>query len=431
MLAIVQKSQLFGEVMIPGSKSHMIRALYLGTFAEGISTIINPVESKDALSCLNICEALGAKVDRTNPKYWMINGLGRNIKAPEYILNAGNSGTTLYLGAGFTSSIDGYSIFTGDEQIRKRLIQPVLDSLKKLGVFAESTRNNGNPPIIIKGPLKGGKTIINGLVSAYVSGIILGCTLSPFDCEVEVEKVNEIPYINISLDWAKTAGLEIKASDDRGRFFIKGGQSISPFKRGIPGDFSSAAFLLVGAAITKSEVTLIGLDMNDVQGDKQIVSLLQEMGADITIIDKGKGGIKIKGGIKLTGVKIDCSNIPDSIPILSILGCCAEGETRLINIESSRVKESDRPLLMSRELNKMGADIRLEHNELFIRKSKLHGVFLNSYKDHRIAMANCIAGLVAEGVTIVDNIETSEVSFPGFGKILHQLGANTTFVKNI
>lgn len=431
MLAVIQKSQLFGEIIIPGSKSHMIRALYFGTLAEGKSVIKNPVESNDALSCLNICEALGAEIDRNNSESWIVNGVGKKLKPSEYILDVGNSGTTLYLGAGFASSIDGYSIFTGDEQIRRRPIQPVLDSLKKLGVFAESTRNNGSAPVIIKGPIKFGKTVINGLVSAYVSGIVLGCTLSPIDCEVEVENVREIPYINISLDWAKTVGLQIDASEDRSKFFIKGNQSVSPFKRAIPGDFSSAAFILIGAAITESEVTLMGLDMNDVQGDKKIISILQEMGANIEILNDGIDGIKIKGGSKLKGTIIDCNEIPDSIPILSILGCCAEGETRLINIESSRVKESDRPLLMTHELSKMGADIKLEKDELVIKKSKLKGAFLNSYKDHRIAMANCIAGLVAEGATIVDDVETAGVSFPGFENTLKVLGANTSFVQDI
>ncbi len=431
MLAIVQKSQLYGETIIPGSKSHMIRALYFGTLAKGDSTIINPVESNDALSCLSVCEALGARIDRANPECWIIKGVGKNIEPSEYILDVGNSGTTLYLGAGFASSIDGYSIFTGDEQIRKRPIQPVLDSLQKLGVFAESTRNNGSAPVIIKGPIKSGRTVINGLVSAYVSGIVLGCTLSPVDCEIEVENVREIPYINISLDWAKAVGLEIEATEDRSKFYVKGNQFVSPFKRAIPGDFSSAAFMLVGAAITQSDIILMGLNMDDVQGDKKIVSILQEMGADITIINNGLGGIKVKGGIKLMGTTIDCNEIPDSIPILSILGCCAEGETKLINIESSRVKESDRPLLMTRELSKMGANINLENDELIIRKSNLKGAFLKSYKDHRIAMANCIAGLVADGVTLVDNVETADVSFPGFGKILNSLGANVSFVNAI
>lgn len=131
----------------------------------------------------------------------------------------------------------------------------------------------------------------------------------------------------------------------------------------ISGDFSSVTFMLVRAAITQSYVRLMGLNMDDVQGDKKIVSILQEMGADITITSNGTGGIKVKGNTKLTGTTIDCNEIPDSIPILSILGCCAEGETRLVNIESSRVKESDCPLLMTQELRKMGANISLDNDE--------------------------------------------------------------------
>jgi len=176
-------------------------------------------------------------------------------------------------------------------------------------------------------------------------------------------------------------------------------------------------------------VTLLGLDMNDVQGDKYMVHLLREMGADIEIMNEGKEGIRIRGGGPLKGTTIDCASIPDSIPILSVLGCRAEGETRLVNIESSRLKESDRPLLMCRELAKMGGDLTLEKDSLVIRGHRLTGAYVESYADHRIAMALCVAGLIADGATIVTKTESSRVSYPGFERMLLDLGAKAMFVE--
>jgi len=429
MFAVVQQSNLEGKIQIPGSKSHMIRALYLGALANGESIIFNPAKSRDCLSCLKVCEALGAQVDKSDMEAWRIKGIQGNLKSPESILDVGNSGTTLYLGVGLASSINGYCVFTGDEQIRRRPIQPLINALTMSGVEVVSTRNNGNAPLIVKGPNKGGKIIVNGFISTYVSSVIFGCTLAQSDCEVEVRNVNEIPYIKMSLEWAKRVGALVEASKDMSKFYIKGNQIYSPFKYTIPADFSSAAFLLVAAAITDSEVTLLGLDMEDVQGDKEIIYLLQEMGADIKIVDCGRGGIVVKGGSKLKGRIIDCSNIPDSIPILSVLGCCAEGSSRLLNIGSSRLKESDRPLLMARELRKMGADIELTEKELIIKKSSLKGSILNSYSDHRIAMALSVAGIVAEGVTLVNNAESAYITFPDFDKSLRSLNANILFLK--
>ncbi len=429
MLARIKTSQLRGKTRIPGSKSHMIRALYLGSFAKGTSKIRNPVRSRDALSCLGVCRALGAEIDTSNDYEWIVKG--GKLSVPDQILDVGNSGTTLYLGAGLTASLGGYCVFTGDDQIRRRPIEPVLSALRGLNAEAFSTRGNGSAPIVVKGPLSGGRTVIKGIISAYVSSIILGAALAEGDCEVIVDGVNEIPYIQMSVEWAKKLGVVMIPDSDMGRFVIPGRQSYAPFECSVPADFSSAAFPIVAAAITRADVTLLGLDMNDVQGDKLIVRLLQEMGCDIEIADDGRSGVRIRGGAPLKGRRIDCSSIPDSIPILSILGCFAEGETVLYNIESSRLKESDRPLLMCRELEKMGGRLELTDKELVIRQSRLRGARVKTYDDHRIAMAMCVAGLAAEGETLVEAAESAAVSFPGFDKCLHDLGANAEFTETV
>jgi 3-phosphoshikimate 1-carboxyvinyltransferase len=292
-----------------------------------------------------------------------------------------------------------------------------------LGADVFTLRDNGSAPFVIRGPLKGGKTFVDGLISQYVSSVILAASLAEKDTEIVVDRANEVPYIEMTLQWMRSLGVEVEESDNYNRFFVRAGQKYSVFDKPVPSDFSSAAFMLIGAAITESEVTLQGLDTGDVQGDKVLIDILQDMGADIDVHEMGKKGIVVKGGVPLKGRTIDCSVTPDSVPILSVLGCYADGETRLLNIESSRHKETDRPLLMQKELRKLGADIELTKDELIIRHSKLKGAEVQSYKDHRIVMALCIAGLIAEGETVVPHIESATISYPGFDTSLKSLGA--------
>ena len=425
MLAKIRKSGLTGEVWIPGSKSHMIRALYFGALGKGRSIIRNPVRSKDSLSAAGVIKAMGVPLDMERDDYWTVDG--GELHVPEDVINVGNSGTSMYSGSALLASLDGRTVVTGDEQIRHRPMQPVLNGLMLLGAEAFSIRDNGSAPFMIKGPLKGGKGYVDGIVSQYVSSIILAATLARNDCNIIVDKANEIAYIEMTLMWMDALGVSVEASDDFNQYRVKSGQSYSNFDRAVPADFSSASFMLIGAAITESNVTLMGLDTNDVQGDKVLIEVLLDMGADIFVREHGAEGIRINGGSPLKGCVVNCSLTPDSIPILAVLGCFAEGETRLLNIESSRIKETDRPLLMVKELSKMGADIELTDKELIIRNSKLKGCEVESYGDHRIAMALCIAGLIAEGETVVDRVESASISYPGFDESMVSLGADIEF----
>lgn len=428
MLAKVNRSKLTGEVWIPGSKSHMIRALYFGALGQGISIIRNPVRSKDSLSAAGIIKAMGIDLDMSEDDHWTVSG--GHPALPEDVLNVGNSGTSMYMGSAMLASLDGMSVVTGDDQIRSRPIQPVLNALMQMGAEAKTVLNNGSAPFIVKGPLKGGKTFVDGIVSQYVSSTILAATLAQNNTEIVVDGANETPYIEMTLQWMRSLGVKVQTGKDYNRFFVESGQKYSSFDRSIPADFSSGAFMLIGAAVTDSQVILRGLDTNDVQGDKILIDILADMGADIEVKNNGKEGILINGGKKLKGRIIDCAPTPDSIPILSVLGCFAEGKTRLINIESSRIKETDRPLMMQKELRKMGANIELTGEELIIHQSELKGTEVNSHRDHRIAMALCIAGMMAEGQTVVDQVESAAISYPGFDTSLKKLGADVEYLES-
>lgn len=431
MKAKIKAGGLSGSITIPGSKSHMIRSLYFAALADGTSIIRNPVRSSDGLSALRLIRALGVKIDDSNSERWTVEG--GKLRLPEDVIDVGNSGTSMNLGSALLASLDGRSVVTGDKQIRRRPAQPVLNALMQLGAEAFTLRNNGSAPFLIRGPLQGGKTFVDGLISQYASSALIAASLSPRNTEVIVHEPNEISYLEMTLHWMQSLGVEVegdwgkKKEADFSRFFVKSGQTYRPFDTPVPGDFSSAAFPLIGAAISDSEVRLMGLSVEDVQGDKILIDILRDMGATVEVERDRTSGIMVHGGDPLRGKTIDCGVTPDSVPILSVLGCRAEGETRLENIASSRLKETDRPLLMVRELKKMGADIELRDDELIIRNSRLSGAEVESHGDHRIAMALCMAGLIAKGETLVDDIGCAAVSYPGFEQALIDLGAKVEF----
>ncbi|HOQ82341.1 MAG TPA: 3-phosphoshikimate 1-carboxyvinyltransferase, partial [bacterium] len=181
----------------------------------------------------------------------------------------------------------------------------------------------------------------------------------------------------------------------------------------------------VAAAITKSEILIKGLDLNDDQGDKKVIDYLRNAGA---VINNSPEGIRIKGDM-LKGLEIDLNETPDALPALSVMGCMAEGITVLKNVQQARIKETDRISVMSEELTKMGADIKEMEDGLIIRKSNLKGATVNGHKDHRVVMALTLAGLIAEGTTIITTAESVSVTFPGFLEMMKNLGANIEVVK--
>ncbi len=215
------------------------------------------------------------------------------------------------------------------------------------------------------------------------------------------------------------------------RFYLYGGQRYKPFEYKIPSDWESACFPIVAAAITDSDITLYGLDTTDYQGDKAIIDILKEMGADIEVKNNGKDGIKIKGGKTLKGIEIDCRDLPDAPPILSVLGTQAEGKTVLKNLGAARLKETDRAKTIAMELRKMGAKIEEYENSMVIYKSDLYGTRIDGHTDHRIVMATAVAGLVAKGNTVIDDAEYIRISFPNFYEVMTSLGAKIERVKEI
>jgi len=416
MFLKVSHSDVAGEISIPGSKSHTIRSLFFAGLADGKSKIKNPLISNDSISAVNLCKAFGAAYDFSNNCY-IVNGVGSNPKVPENIIDIGNSGTSLRLGLMTAALVQGYTVLTGDYQIRKRQIGPLVNAINDLGGVAFTTRGNDSAPVVIKGRATGGFTKLDAVTSQYLSSILINAPLLEKDTHIEVTRLNEIPYVEITMWWLNKFGIKYNHNEMK-EFYIPGRQKYSPFECTIPGDFSSATFFMVLSAISGQEMVLTNLDMSDPQGDKLVLAILEDMGAKVTY---GENSITIKGQ-KLCGRDIDMNSIPDALPAMAVAACFAQGETRLVNVPQARLKETDRISVMCKELSKMGADIKELPDGLVIRESKLKGCSVNGHDDHRIVMSLAIAGLNCSGETIIDTAEAMNVTFPSFVECIRSCG---------
>ncbi|HUT62480.1 MAG TPA: 3-phosphoshikimate 1-carboxyvinyltransferase [Anaerolineae bacterium] len=412
------KSRLEGTVEVPPSKSHTIRAVILGALAHGKSVIEDPLDSFDTRSAVEAVRAFGARVEKDQHQ-WIITGVEGKPHVPEDVINVGNSGTTLYMIMGTASLVDGWTVLTGDEQIRQRTALPLMEALEGLGVKTLSTRGNGKAPLMIKGPMKGGRTTVRGISSQYVSSLIMACPLARNDSEISVIELNERPYIQMTLNWLDFLGVSPLIDDNMNYIRIQGRKSYTQFIRKIPGDFSSATFLLCAGVLAGGTISLRGLEMDDPQGDKIVIDILKRMGAHIEIRDDL---IIVKGG-RLKGIEIDMNSIPDAVPMLAVCACFAGGTTVLANVPQARIKETDRIAVMSVELTKLGANVEELPDGLVIQGTGLKGGHVHGHGDHRVVMALTVAGYAADRPVSIDTAEAVGVTFPRFWETMRSLGA--------
>ena len=407
---------------MPGSKSHTIRALVIATLAKGTSIIKSPLVSADTLSSLSAASALGAWIKRGDDSVWTISGTGGNLLPPAGTINMGNSGTGIKLFAAMASLSPHKIAFDGDDSLRSRPMNPLLEALALLGVKSLSAEG-GKCPFHVQGPMQGGQTLVEGKSSQYLSALLLSAPLAPNDSVIIVDQLNEVPYVDITLDWLRRQQIEFRRTPDYSRFEIPGKQTFKPFSVQIPGDFSSACFPMVAAAVTGGALTLDNLDFKDAQGDQKVIDYLEQMGAKIT---RTENGIQLKAGTKLKAVELDLNDTPDALPILCVAAACAQGRSVFKNVAQARIKETDRIHCMKVELEKMGIQVEEFEDGLAVTGGKLHGAAVDSHLDHRIAMSLAVAGLAVEDpkeTTVIDGAECIAVTYPGFFRDFKALGA--------
>ena len=422
----VRKSAVQGEVAVPTSKSHTMRAVLLASMLGGTSHVHKPLPSPDTAAMTAACRAFGARIDGEagQQETLVITGVKGNPKAPDQVLDVGNSGQVLRFGAAFAALSSGYTIITGDESIRSlRPMHPLLTGLSGLSAFAESSRGNGYAPVIIRGPAKAGQTRLSGNDSQPVSALLMLAAFLEGATTILVDEPGELPWIDLTLYWLDRLGVSCRC-DNYTRYEVQGPVSCKGFDYTVPGDWSSAAFPVAAALVQNAPLTLLNMDYTDPQGDKAVLGAFERMGARFTI-DGAAKCVHVHAHEGLHGAELAVNHIIDAVPVLAAVACFASGPTRIYGAEIARHKECDRLHGIAEELGKMGASIKEEPDGLVITPAPLHGAVTHSRHDHRIAMAVTVAALAAGETTILDTACVAK-SFPGFAATMAGMGAEIT-----
>lgn len=407
-------SILNGEIDIIISKSYAHRLLICASLAESPTEIVGRSDAKDIIATISCLKALGAVIEDSIEGYKVtpINLIKGST------CNANESGSTLRFLLPITAALGAECIFTGEGRLKERPMKNLLDSLRNGGADI-----NDKMPFIVNGALKNGDYTIRGDISSqYISGLLFALPLLNGDSIIIIEgKKASASYIDITLETLKTFGISIDTTAYG--YYIKGGQKyISPGKVYVEGDWSNAAFWLVAGAIN-GNITVKGLNTNSLQGDKEILNILKNMSAEITVKENG---ITVRRS-QLTGVSIDAENIPDLVPIISILASQAKGNTVIKNTERLRFKESDRIKSTMQLLDNMG--IQNSYNgDLNISCCKLMGGKIDSFNDHRIVMSASIAATCCDGDTIISGMEAADKSYPSFFEEYKRLGGKADVI---
>jgi 3-phosphoshikimate 1-carboxyvinyltransferase len=417
---------LRGEMKVPGDKSISHRALILGSLAKGETLITNFLSSADCLATAAIFRQLGIRIIKQDGRV-AISGKGlKGLNAPTSLLDVGNSGTSIRLLSGVLAGQSFITEISGDDSIRRRPMGRVARPLQQMGAVI-SGRLSGEE---IYAPLK-----INGgklqpidyqlpVPSAQVKSAVLLAGLFAAGETSVTEKILSRDHTERMLEYF---GAQIKRSGLQTA--VVGGSDFSGQELDIPGDLSSAAFFLVASAIVPgSELKITDVGLNPTRTG--IIEVLHRMGANLQVENERivsgepRGEIIIKSS-ELKGIELSGEIIPriiDEIPVIAVAATQAVGKTEIRGAKELRVKESDRIKTTAAELRKMGAEIEELPDGLIINgPTKLHGGKIESWGDHRIAMAASVAGLAAEGETVINNTACVETSFPGFKELLYKV----------
>ncbi len=417
---------------MPRSKTHSFRALILASLAHGISVVRNPKLSGDWHEAVKAMRMYGAKIEEIENDVFRVEGVGGNLQTPADVINVNNSGTMLFFIAGVAAACPGWSVITGDESIRtlRKISKNLFEPFQELGVEIISTKNDGMAPLVIKGKANGGVAHIDGVGCQPVFSVLIASAFSEKPVEVFARNPGERAYIDLLLYWFRKVGLQYENVDNRHEHYkFPGNKPPQAFNAEIPFEWSAPAYPLLAAILTPdSEITVRGMNWEDPYGDKQVISVLQKMGADITI-DSDSLTARTS---KLHGIEVDMNNLPDQVPTIAIAACFAKGKTSIKNALTARWKECDRIAAVCKELSKMGAKVIEKEDGLIIDQDgtwKLKAAQIDGYYDHRMVLSLAIAGMQVEGETIISDAQMVEKSFEHFIPDMIKVGANFEIVE--
>jgi cyclohexanecarboxylate-CoA ligase len=411
------------ELVIPNSKYHAHRALILASLSPGRSEIVGLTHAKHVAHTLSVLRGLGTRIEASGDTFFVTGGAYRPKRA---LLSVGSSGSTLYFMVGLCALADKPVTLVGQSYFRRRPIRPLLEALTQMGL--EIGSRDGCPPVQIEpGRPAGGAIRVPGTLSQWISGLLMVAPFAKRETILEVEgTLNERPYIHLTLGMMRQFGLQVEASPDGRRYVIPPNQEAHPARVEIPPDIGSAAFGLAAVSLHPSNLVLRRLSLNGASLDhpeRAFLQVIREMGLPMEE-DTAAGQVWVRhGGIRLRAIHVDCRETPDVLPILTTLATFADGESVLENIDHVRLKESDRVAAMM-QLNRMGADVRIDGSRLRIRGvEELIGRDLSSFNDHRVLMSLAVAGTRARGYTLISYPNAYRISYPEFLEAMNGIGA--------
>jgi 3-phosphoshikimate 1-carboxyvinyltransferase len=428
---VVEPSRLnSGSVTVPGDKSISHRALMLGSIAEGTTRISGFLNGEDCLATLTALRAMGVEIVQSDDTTLTVHGVGlAGLSPPEAALDLGNSGTAMRLFAGLLAGQSFSSRLVGDESLSQRPMRRVIKPLVQLGAHIDS--NKGMPPLRIYGGRSlEGIVYASPVASAQVKSAILLAGLYARKDIVVIEAAQTRDHTERML---RSMSVEVHSGESR--ITMRGGQQPVGIDVRVPGDLSSAAFVILAAVLAENaEVTITGVGVNPTRTG--VLEILLAMGADISIDNVRLFGDEPVADItarssSLQGIAVDPAQVSlaiDEFPVLFIAAACASGKTVFSEIGELRVKESDRISVMASGLRALSVAVDETDDGAIVHGGKLYGGTVQSHGDHRVAMSFAIAGTIAEWPVHIQATDNVATSFPGFVDCLGSLGADITEV---
>lgn len=423
-MTVTKASHLKGEITIPGDKSISHRSVMFGSIAKGTTKISHYLQGADCLSTISCFEKMGIRIEN-NGSSVLVHGQGlHGLKKPKTILDCGNSGTTTRLISGILAAQNFPVALTGDDSIKKRPMNRIIEPLALMGAQIKSMENNGCAPLAITGQKLHGIHYTSKVASAQVKSAILLAGLYA-DGETRVTE----PYVSRNHTEIMLEAFGAKVHTENTTVSIQQADELYGTEIVVPGDISSAAyFIAAGLMVSDSEILIKGVGINPTRSG--ILSVCREMGGSVTLLNETKGSgepvadLLVKSSA-LHGVTIGGAIIPtliDELPMIAAMACLAEGETVIKDASELKVKESNRLNVMVNALRSMGADVEETPDGMIIRGQRpLHGAVIDSKLDHRIAMTFAVLSLCAHGETTIQGRECVNISYPGFYEDLNNL----------
>ena len=426
----IKPSTLNGTIEIPPSKSYSHRAVIAAALVENgkKSRVDNLKFSVDITTTTDIMENWGAKIKRFESALEIVGNDGKVVPKDKYV-QCNESGSTIRFLIPIGITNENELVFDGKGKLVDRPLDSYYKIFDKQGIFYKN--ENGKLPLTVNGKLKAGNYEIEGNISSqFITGLLYALPLLDGDSKLTINKNLESKgYIDLTLEILKLAGIEI-VNNDYKNFDIKGNQIYKPFDYTVEGDYSQVAFWIVAGIISANrdnEVKCLHVNKNSLQGDREIIEIVTRMGANLEIFDD----YVIVKPSKTKGTVIDISQCPDIAPILTVLAALSEGETRIINGERLRIKESDRITSIKTELNKLGANVAEKGDSLIIQgvQGFTGGVTVSAWNDHRIAMSLAVASSRCEKEIILEEAESVRKSYPHFWDDFVKMGGEIEIVE--